>query len=138
MGVVRRGAPSLQQDHGQHRPPRHCPLQNQGDTFTSVHDRKRPRPQVRSIHLLPGAAPSSHGFRSALNAITSWLDDPAWMRVSSTVLIHVQSYETSEVGVYGNECGCGNIAEGGDRFFHCRLQLSITTASLGDTGHRLW
>jgi len=48
---------------------------------------------------------TSHNFRSALRAITSWLDDPAWMRVSSSVLIHIQSYETSETGVYDDRYG---------------------------------
>lgn len=45
---------------------------------------------------------TSCNFRSTLRAISSWLDDPAWMRVSSNVLIDVQSYETSGAGVYND------------------------------------
>ena len=48
---------------------------------------------------------TSPNFRSALTAIASWLDDPAWMRVSSNVLIYVQSYETSGAGVYNGHRG---------------------------------
>lgn len=57
--------------------------------------------QVLSPHVLIRYL-TSHDFRSASRAIASWLDDPAWMRVSSNVLIYIQSYETSGAGVYND------------------------------------
>jgi len=49
---------------------------------------------------------TSRNPRSASKAIMSWLGDPAWMRVSSNVLTHIQSHETSGVGVYIDRPGC--------------------------------
>jgi hypothetical protein len=49
---------------------------------------------------------TSCNSRTALKTITLWLDEPAWMRVSNTVLIYVQSYESSATGAYSNCCGC--------------------------------
>ena len=48
---------------------------------------------------------TSWEFRSASRAIASWLDDPVWLRVSSNVLIYIQSYEASGVGVYNYHRG---------------------------------
>ena len=39
-----------------------------------------------------------HCFRSAFEAIASWLEDPVWMQVSSTVLMYIRPYEASGAG----------------------------------------
>lgn len=52
---------------------------------------------TKAIHLPILVTEHVQDCKSALKAITSWLDDPTWMRVSSTVLIYVQSYEASGV-----------------------------------------
>jgi len=48
---------------------------------------------------------TSRNFRSASKAIASWLGYPAWLRVSSNVLVYIQSYEASGVGVYNDRYG---------------------------------
>lgn len=53
----------------------------------------------RYVHL------TSRNSRSALRAIASWLGDPAWLRVSSNVLVDIQSYETSGAGMYNDHYG---------------------------------
>lgn len=48
---------------------------------------------------------TSRNFRTVSRAIGSWLEDPAWLRVSSNVLVYIQSYEASGVGVYNDHHG---------------------------------
>jgi hypothetical protein len=65
---------------------------------------------------------TSWGFRSASRAISSWLDDPVWLRVSSNVLVYIQSYEASGVGAYDGRCVC-------ERRSKRRVDFSITDFS---------
>jgi len=51
--------------------------------------------KARTVHLPELVAENVRDSKSALRAIISWLDNPGWMRVSGTVLINLQSYETS-------------------------------------------
>jgi len=51
--------------------------------------------KTKAIRLPTLVAENIQDSRSVSRAIASWLDDPAWMRVSSSVLVYVQSYETS-------------------------------------------
>jgi hypothetical protein len=88
--------------------------------------------------LHSGVHLTSHNFRSTLRAVTSWLDDPAWMRVSSTLLIYVQSSETSGAGTYSSRCGhVTTLLKGQGRLFHLRLQFSITTTPFCGPGYRM-
>ena len=52
------------------------------------------------IGLHSDMMPDPRNCRSASRAIMSWLDNPEWLRVSSNVLLYIQSYETSGAGAY--------------------------------------